>query len=182
MAQTVDRTKPPETPPIPAFMMPPIRESKLPNGLSVVMIEDQRFPLVSVRLSFQAGSKYDPKDLPGLSGMVAELSTQGTKTRSYRDIAEQLAAIGANLSGHASSDVLTLAGSSTCSPMSRSTPIYRRMKCNSGSRIANRRCWLSDRSRRSWRTRSSTSWCMATIPTGTLRRRWKRSTAWTRSR
>lgn len=111
MAQTVDRTKPPETPPIPAFKMPPIRESKLPNGLAVVMIEDQRFPLVSVRLSFQAGSKYDPKDLPGLSGMVAELSTQGTKTRSYRDIAEQLAAIGANLNGHASSDVLTLAGS-----------------------------------------------------------------------
>ena len=47
MAQTVDRTKPPETPPIPAYKMPPVYETKLPNGLTVVLVEDARFPLVT---------------------------------------------------------------------------------------------------------------------------------------
>jgi zinc protease len=111
MAQTIDRTKPPETPPIPAFKMPPVHESKLPNGLAVVLVEDSRFPLVSVRLSFQAGSKFDPKEMPGLAGMVAGLMTQGTKTRSFRDLAEELTSIGASLDGHASPDVCTLGGS-----------------------------------------------------------------------
>jgi zinc protease len=110
MAQTIDRTKPPETPPIPAYKMPPIHETKLPNGLTVVLVEDPRFPLVTVRLSFQAGSKFDPKELPGLSGMVAGLLTQGTKTRSFRDIGEELASIGGSLDGHSSPDVLTVGG------------------------------------------------------------------------
>jgi zinc protease len=110
MAQTIDRTKPPETPPIPGFKMPPIHETKLPNGLTVVLVEDQRFPLVTVRLSFQAGSKFDPKELPGLSGMVAGLLTQGTTTRTYRDIGEELASIGGSLDGHSSPDVLTIGG------------------------------------------------------------------------
>ena len=111
MAQTIDRTKPPETPPVPAFKMPPAHESKLPNGLSVVLVEDARFPLVSMRLSFQAGSKFDPHDLPGLASMVAGMVTQGTTTRSYRDLAEELTSIGATLDGHTSPDVFTIGGS-----------------------------------------------------------------------
>jgi len=111
MAQTIDRTKPPETPPVPSFKMPPAHESKLPNGLSVVLVEDARFPLVSMRLSFQAGSKFDPHDLPGLASMVAGLVTQGTTTRSYRQLAEELTSIGATLDGHTTPDVFTIGGS-----------------------------------------------------------------------
>jgi len=111
MAQTIDRTKPPETPPIPSYKMPPAHETKLDNGLRVVLVEDPRFPLVTARLSFQAGSKFDPKDLPGLSETTAALLTQGTKTRSFREIAEELATIGASLNGNSSPDVLTIAGS-----------------------------------------------------------------------
>jgi predicted Zn-dependent peptidase len=110
MAQTIDRTKAPETPPIPAYKMPPIRDTRLPNGLEVVVIEDQRFPLVTVRLSFQAGSKFDPKELPGLSSMVAGLLTQGTKTRSFREIGEELASMGGSLTANSSPDILTISG------------------------------------------------------------------------
>lgn len=110
-AQTVDRTKPPASSPIPTFKLPPISESKLPNGLSVVLVEDSRFPLISVRLSFAAGSKYDPNDLPGLSGMAANLVTEGTKTRSSRQIAEELGAIGGSLTGSSNPETLVLGGS-----------------------------------------------------------------------
>jgi predicted Zn-dependent peptidase len=111
MPQTIDRTTPPDTPPIPAYKMPPVHETRLRNGLSIIRVEDTRFPLVSFRLSFQAGSKFDPKGLSGRSGMVAGLLTQGTTSRSSRDLAEELTSIGATLNGTASPDILTLGGS-----------------------------------------------------------------------
>jgi len=111
MAQSVDRTKPPQTPPLPAFRLPPVSESQLDNGLAVALVEDPRFPLVTVRLSFQAGSKYDPANLPGLSQSVGAMLTEGTKARSARQIAEDLASIGGTLVASSSPDALTLAGS-----------------------------------------------------------------------
>ena len=70
-AATVDRSQPPVTPPIPDVKLPGREEFKLPNGLTVVVARDARFPLLTVRLAFLAGSKYDPQDLPGLSDSVA---------------------------------------------------------------------------------------------------------------
>ncbi len=109
-AQTVDRTKPPQTPPIPTYKLPPIYETKLPNGLEVVLVEDARFPLVTARLNFRAGSKYDPKDMPGLSEAVAALITEGTKTRSARQLSEETDALGGSLNGGSGTDSLTLSG------------------------------------------------------------------------
>ena len=87
-AQTVDRTKEPQSPPIPGYKLPPVFETKLPNGLAVVLVEDSRFPLVSARLNFQAGSKFDPKDLPGLAEATASLLNEGTRTRTSKQISE----------------------------------------------------------------------------------------------
>ena len=109
-AQPIDRTKPPETPPIPNYKLPPVSESKLPNGLTLVLVEDARFPLVTARLNFQAGSKFDPPDAPGLADAVAELLTEGTQTRTSRQISEEVDALGASLHASANADALTLSG------------------------------------------------------------------------
>ncbi len=111
MAQVIDRTKEPQTPPIPKYKLPPLYEHRLPNGLAVVMVEDARFPLVTVRLGFLAGQKFDPPDLPGLSETVAALLTQGTETRSSRQIAEELAGMGGALNAAAGPDGITVSGS-----------------------------------------------------------------------
>ena len=58
------------------------------------MVEDPRFPLVTARLNFMAGTKFDPADTPGLAEAVATLLNEGTKTRSSRQISEESAAIG----------------------------------------------------------------------------------------
>src|SRR6202162_905224 len=110
-AQTVDRTKPPETPPIPSYKLPPISTVTLANGLNVILIQDARFPLVTARLNFPAGSKFDPKDLPGLSEAVATLLIEGTRTRTSRQISEEADAIGGSLSGSSGPDSLTVSGS-----------------------------------------------------------------------
>src|SRR4051812_44000922 len=109
-AQAVDRTKPPATPPIPSFKLPPVHEQVLPNGLRVVTVNDPRFPLVTLRLGFFAGMRFDPPNLPGVAEMTGMLLTDGTKKRTSRQIAEELAAIGGNINGGAGSDSLTVSG------------------------------------------------------------------------
>ena len=110
-AQTTDRTKAPETPPIPGYKLPATYTTKLPNGLGIVLIEDARFPLVTARLNFQAGSKFDPTETPGLSEAVAELLIEGTKTRTSRQISEEGDGFGGTLEGATGPDALTVSGS-----------------------------------------------------------------------
>jgi zinc protease len=109
LGQKIDRKQPPVTPPLPAFRLPPVYETRLSNGLHVVLVEDARFPLITVRLAFQAGSKFDPEELPGLSEGAGALLKEGTATRTSRQIAEELAAIGGSLDGLSGADTLTIA-------------------------------------------------------------------------
>jgi zinc protease len=110
-AQTVDRTKAPPSPPIPGYKLPPVSDSKLPNGLNVVVVEDDRLPLVTARLIFQAGSKYDPKEIPGLADAVASLLNEGTKTRTSQQISEETDALGGAIGAGAGADAMTVSGS-----------------------------------------------------------------------
>jgi zinc protease len=110
-APQFDPTKPPQTPAIPDIRIQNVNRFQLPNGLVVVAAQDNRFPLATIRLAFSAGLKYDPKDLPGLSEAVAELLNQGTATRSAKQIAEEAADLGGQISAETLPDTLTLSGS-----------------------------------------------------------------------
>jgi zinc protease len=118
-AQPVDRTKAPVTPPIPAYKLPPVFETKLPNGLGIVLVEDSRFPLVTARLTFQAGLRFDPRDLPGLAEAVASLLNEGTKTRTSKQISEEADSLGGGISGAAGPDAFTLSGNALAENFSR---------------------------------------------------------------
>ncbi|MBK9166570.1 MAG: insulinase family protein [Bryobacterales bacterium] len=111
MAQPIDRTKPPETPALPAFKLPPLHEFTLTNGLPVVLIEDTRLPMVTLRLAFQAGSKYDPAGHPGLSEAVSRLLTEGTASRPARELAEEITGLGGAISASSNADHLMVAAS-----------------------------------------------------------------------
>jgi len=86
-------------------------ETTLANGLQVVMVEDRRLPLVSFRLAFRSGDANDPVALPGLSDMMSHLLTEGTETRTSRQLAEEVERIGATLNVGSGSDFTTVAGS-----------------------------------------------------------------------
>ena len=110
-AQTFDRTKPPVSPDARPYKLPPVSDTKLPNGLTILMAEDARVPLATVRLVFPSGNRRDPMDLPGLAASVAAMLDQGTKTRTYQQIAEQLDGLGATLSAVSGADQLVIDGS-----------------------------------------------------------------------
>jgi zinc protease len=107
-AAPMNRTRPPHTPDQPAFKLPAVHETRLPNGLEIVLVEDARFPMVTARLGFHAGSKYDPKELSGLSETTGALLTEGTARRTARQIAEDAASIGGSIGASSSPDVLML--------------------------------------------------------------------------
>jgi len=111
-AQTEDfrRQAPPPLSPRPISLPTPY-DTKLANGMSVVVVEDPRLPLVSFRLAFSFGDAHDPASLPGLSDMLAGLLTEGTESRTSRQIADEAARMGATLTAGASSDYTTIAGS-----------------------------------------------------------------------
>ena len=92
--------------------IPQAHETKLSNGLGVVIVEDTRLPLVSYRLAFRAGDAHDPPQLPGLSDLLTGLVTEGTESLTSRQIADEVGRMGATLSAGANSDYTTIAASS----------------------------------------------------------------------
>jgi zinc protease len=112
MTQTEEFRRQPPAPLSPRpISLPSLQETTLSNGLAIVIVEDSRLPLVSLRLAFRFGDAHDPAKLPGLSDMLAGLLTEGTESRTSREIADEVARMGATLTAGASSDYTTIAGS-----------------------------------------------------------------------
>jgi len=109
---TEDFRREPPTPLAPRPLnLPAAREATLSNGLGVVVVEQERLPLVSFRLAFRSGDSSDPRELPGLTDILTSMLVEGTETRNSRQIAEETARYGATLNAGASSDQTTVAAS-----------------------------------------------------------------------
>src|SRR3954447_23082687 len=76
--------------------------AKLANGLRVVVVEDERLPLVSYRLSFNTGDINDPTDNIGIASAIASMVTEGTRDYSSLQLAEKIERLGAGVSANAS--------------------------------------------------------------------------------
>jgi zinc protease len=112
MSQTeIFRSEPPAPLQPRPIIIPTPRETVLSNGLTLVVVEDRRLPLVSYRLAFRVGGAFDPPGLPGLTDLLAGLLPEGTQARTSREIADEVARMGASLSAGANSDY-TIVGAS----------------------------------------------------------------------
>jgi zinc protease len=105
----------PQSPPPPLserrIEFPGFRETTLPNGLRLIVVEHRSQPLVSVNLYVGAGAAQDPVERAGLAGMTADLLTKGTPGRTATEIAEQIEYVGGTLNAAAGVDWLTLSSS-----------------------------------------------------------------------
>lgn len=112
MKQTEDfrRQAPPPLAPKPLNIPKPY-ETTLPNGLQVVVVEDPRLPLVNYRLAFRTGDTGDPADMPGLMDMVTSLLSEGTQQRTSKQIADEVARLGATLTAGSNPDYTTVSAS-----------------------------------------------------------------------
>ncbi len=71
--------------------------TKLPNGLTVLVLEQHKLPTVNFMLWIETGSLSDPKDMPGLAGFTAEMLREGTPHRTSAQLAADVDDIGATL-------------------------------------------------------------------------------------
>src|SRR6185503_1669534 len=113
MTQAFANTPPAPLPPI-EFNVPELFKTELKNGMQVVVVSDERLPLVSYRLAFRWGDINDPDGLTGVSSAVATLLTEGTESYTSRQLADEVERLGASLSVHASDD-FTIVSASTLS-------------------------------------------------------------------
>jgi len=79
------------------FVFPHWQEFTLINGLTVVILPDNRFPQISYRLMIPSGATRDGMQ-SGLTSLTSELLSRGTKTKSSSEIAELTESIGGRLS------------------------------------------------------------------------------------
>lgn len=103
-AAGIDWTKPPAPLPEPAFVPPAPTRFTLSNGAEVLLVENHRLPLVSVRFAIRSAGSRSDGDLPGLAAFAADLLDEGAGPRSAIELPEELERLGADLSVHASAD------------------------------------------------------------------------------
>lgn len=89
-------------------LFPPFREVALPNGMTLVLVENHEQPTLSISLSFRAGSAYDPAGKEGVAALVAELLTKGTPTRTADQIAAEIEGVGGSIGASAGDDFFTV--------------------------------------------------------------------------
>lgn len=76
----------------------------LENGLTVLVLEDERFPLASVRLYVRTGSAYEDPAQAGISHVLEHMVFKGTAKRKPGEIAATIEGVGGYLNAATSFD------------------------------------------------------------------------------
>ena len=77
---------------------PEYRRTVLPNGITLLLIENHEAPLISLDLGLRTGSVQDPAGQDGLADLTNDLLRKGAGARTADQIADELDFIGATLS------------------------------------------------------------------------------------
>jgi len=80
-----------------------------PSGARVYFVESRVLPMLDIQVDFAAGSMFDPEGKSGLAALTRATLDNGAGKLDETAIAEQLADIGANLSGGADTDRASVA-------------------------------------------------------------------------
>jgi zinc protease len=82
----------------PALRIPTWTRTTLADGAQLVVSEKHSLPLVSVWVNFIGGiDQFEPPDKAGLAGLVADMLTEGTTTRSGDQVASGFQLLGTDL-------------------------------------------------------------------------------------
>ncbi|HWZ42008.1 MAG TPA: pitrilysin family protein [Candidatus Saccharimonadales bacterium] len=76
-------------------------EVRMPNGLTLLVLEQHRLPTLTCALWVKAGALSDPKEMPGLASFTADLLREGTVKRNSTQIAADLDELGATFAANA---------------------------------------------------------------------------------
>jgi zinc protease len=87
------------------------RETRLPNGFTVVVRENTVAPVVAVSLLVRMGTRWETPETAGLSNFVHAVMVKGTARRTGSELAEAVAALGGKISASGEVDYSEIRGS-----------------------------------------------------------------------
>src|SRR5262245_13395073 len=73
-----------------ALKLPPHKKVKLPNGLTLLLMEQHEVPIISISGIVKAGSVADPAGKEGLSSITSGLLRKGTAARNADQFSSEL--------------------------------------------------------------------------------------------
>jgi zinc protease len=102
------RAKPPAAGAPSKLSLPVAASFRLPNGLTVLLVEQHQFPLIAAEMVVVGGTGTNPVDKPGLSSFTSQMLSEGTDRRSSTQIADDVAQIGALLRNDSNTDLASV--------------------------------------------------------------------------
>jgi zinc protease len=82
----------------------PVRQTRLPNGLTVIVRENAVAPVVALSLQVRMGTRWETADTAGISNFLMAVMVKGTAKRSGSELAEAVAALGGKISAYGEAD------------------------------------------------------------------------------
>src|SRR6476646_11143546 len=80
------------------------KETRLDNGLRVIVAERPSLPLLAMELIIRNGSEADPNNLAGTASLTGSLLTKGTEKMSAPEIASAIESLGGTIFSSGASD------------------------------------------------------------------------------
>lgn len=101
-AQKIDRTQPPKAGPAPVISLKDPVQFKLSNGMTILVVEKHKLPVVSASLLIDAGPVLEG-DKTGVMSLMGSMLAEGTKTKSKAEFDKEVdqmgSTVGLNSSG-----------------------------------------------------------------------------------
>ncbi len=98
-----------ETPPAPGAprpaIIPGVKQRKLPNGLTVAVVERKGVPLVAIQMMVNTGLTYQDIKTAGVVKMSTDLLMKGTATKDATKIANEIEFLGGNIFTNVGMDI-----------------------------------------------------------------------------
>lgn len=105
-----DRSKEPAYGQSPDVKLPSVWKNKLSSGINFLGIENHEVPLVQFQLQIKGGMLLENTDKIGVSNMLAELMTKGTKNKTPEQLEYAIESLGANIRAYATDESIFISG------------------------------------------------------------------------
>ncbi len=93
-----------------AVTIPKVWKEKLPAGIALYGIENNEVPLVEFQMKIKGGLLLEDENKVGVSNLLANLLTKGTKNRTPEDLEEAIESLGASINVFATNEALIISG------------------------------------------------------------------------
>lgn len=106
-----DRSMEPPYGASPDVNVPEVWKKTLESGIKVLGIENSEVPLVQFQLQIDGGMLLENRDKIGVSNLMADVMTRGTKNKTPEELENAIESLGARINSSATNDAVYISGS-----------------------------------------------------------------------